>query len=237
MSVLLLGTDAPEVAVLAEILAADLLPLPPDPTSPTRTRGSRRPELGTYSPEFAEGGGGATDWPWADELERWREAAGTGAAVDTVVVAAWVRSPARPLPLDTLGLDAWVARGELPLARWFAALGAAVRRCADGGTVVAVVERPAPLDCAGWAPETGVADAVEAMVRSLARSEGGRGVRVNAVTTPTRLVDGPVVEPPPPLSSFPGTVEVEVAGAVRMLLGADAAGVTGTVLDAGCGRS
>ncbi|HEV7720518.1 MAG TPA: hypothetical protein VGO60_04515 [Iamia sp.] len=214
MSVLLLGTEAPEVAVLVEALDADVLPLPT---------------------QFAEGG--ATDWPWADELERWRAAASDGPVVDAVVVAAWVRSPAGPVPLDGVGLDAWVARGELPLARWFAALGAAVRRCADGGAVVAVVERPAPLDCAGWAPETGVADAVEAMVRSLARSEGGRGVRVNAVTTPVRLVDGPVVDPQPPLSSFPGTVEVEVAGAIRMLLGDDAAGVTGTVLDAGCGRS
>ncbi len=35
---------------------------------------------------------------------------------------------------------------------------------------------------------------------------------------------------PPPLATFPGTVGDEVAGAVRMLLSDDAAGVTGTVV-------
>jgi NAD(P)-dependent dehydrogenase (short-subunit alcohol dehydrogenase family) len=154
-----------------------------------------------------------------------------------VVVAVWSEAVAEPAGLATLGLDEWMARAEEPLARWFTALGVAARRCADGGAIVAVVEKPAPLDCAGWAAEAGVADAVEAMVRSLARSEGGRGVRVNAVTTPTRLVPATVVDPAPSLASFPGTVADEVAGAVRLLLSADAGGVTGTVVNADCGRS
>jgi enoyl-[acyl-carrier-protein] reductase (NADH) len=112
-----------------------------------------------------------------------------------------------------------------------------VSRCADGGAIVAVIERPSPLDCIGWAPESGVADAVEALTRSLGRSEGPRGVRVNAVTTPARLTGADVVAPPPPLATFPGTVEREVVGAVRLLLSDDAAGLTGTVTHADSGRS
>jgi NAD(P)-dependent dehydrogenase (short-subunit alcohol dehydrogenase family) len=213
--VLLIGSDAPEVAVIAAALPADLLPLPS---------------------ELAEEGA-STGWPWAEELEAWRTAALPEPAVEAVVVAAWTTTPNAPALLAEVGLDAWVARGEAPLARWFAALGVASRRCADGGAVVAVIEQPAPLDCAGRAAEAGVADAVEAMVRSLARSEGGRGVRVNAVTTPIRLVTGPVADPPASLATFPGTIEGEVVGAVRMLLSGDAAGVTGTVVHADCGRS
>ena len=126
---------------------------------------------------------------------------------------------------------------EVALARWFAALGVAVRRCADGGAVVAVIERPPPLDAAGRGAASAVADAAEALVRSLARSDGPRRVRVNAVTTPTRLVAPPVIDPPPALPSFPGSVDVEVAGAVRLLLCPDGAGITGTVVHADCGRS
>ena len=88
----------------------------------------------------------------------------------------------RPSPRS--GSTRWVARAELALARWVTAFGVAKLRCADGGVVVAVVDRPAPLDSAGWAPESGIADAVEALTRSLARSEGPRRVRVDAVTTP-----------------------------------------------------
>jgi len=48
----------------------------------------------------------------------------------------------------------------MPFATWAASIGAGSVRCADGGSVVAVVERTPPLDCAPWAPECGVADAV-----------------------------------------------------------------------------
>ena len=126
----------------------------------------------------------------------------------------------------TLLLDRF--RTHLARARLFAK---------PGGAIVAVVERPPPLDAAGWGPASAVADAAENMVRSLARSEGGRGVRVNAVTTPVRLQHPPLVDPAPSLATFPGTVGREVVGAVRMLLGDDAAGVTGTVVHADCGRS
>jgi len=172
----------------------------------------------------------------ASDLEAWRVAVTAGPPLDRIVVAPWAEVGLRG-PLVGVDLDDWTARAEAALARWIAALGVAQARCADGGTIVAVVDRPPPLDCAGWAPESGVADAVEALVRSLARSEGPRGVRVNAVTTPVRLAELPVVDPAPPLTTFPGSVHTEVVGAVRMLLSPDAAGITGTILHADCGRS
>ena len=137
-------------------------------------------------------------------LESWRSVGGGRAR--RCGGSSWRRGPTprRRRPLVEIDLDAWVVRSELALARWVAALGVAKVRCADGGAIVAVVDRPAPLDCAGWAPESGIADAVEALIRSLARVEGPRGVRVNAVTTPARLTRRPVVDPPPPLAGFPG---------------------------------
>jgi hypothetical protein len=209
---LLLSGDAVEVHDVAKGLGAEVLAVP---------------EIDST----------ALGWGWADALETWRTAAAAGAPSPRVVVAPWTAPAPEPRPLAELDLDTWVARGEVALARWIAAFGVAKARCADGGAIVALVDRPAPLDCAGWAPETGVADAVEALTRSLARSEGPRGVRVNAVTTPARLTTGAVVDPPPPLGAFPGSVRLEAAGAVRLLLDPDALGLTGTVLHADCGRS
>lgn len=211
-TVLLVGGDAPEVADLARSLDAEILPMPTSPTG---------------AAEAAAAGAA---------LDAWRADAALGARAASVVVVPW-GTAAGATPLADLGLDAWSDRTEVALARWVAALGVAKARCADDGAIVALVDRPAPLDAAGWAPECGVADAVEALARSLARSEGPRGVRVNAVTTPARLTHVPVVDPAPPLGAFPGSVLLEAAGAVRLLLEPDALGLTGTVLHADCGRS
>jgi NAD(P)-dependent dehydrogenase (short-subunit alcohol dehydrogenase family) len=210
---LVVGTVETVVADLAAVLGADVAAMPP-----------------------VEAPADGLGWRWADELERWRADASDGPPVRRVVVAPWAPVSA-PVALAGLDLAGWVDRAEVALARWVAAFGVARARCDDGGAVVAVVDRPAPLDCAGWAPETGVADAVEALTRSLARSEGPRGVRVNAVTTPARLTEPPVVDPAPSLATFPGSVLLEAAGAVRLLLEPDAIGLTGTVLHADCGRS
>jgi NAD(P)-dependent dehydrogenase (short-subunit alcohol dehydrogenase family) len=210
---LLVGTDCVAVRDLATALQAELLALPAVP------------------------GPAGIDWAWADELEAWRTSAADGPRSRSVVVAAWPDDPGEPLPLDELELDGWMRRHEVPFARWFAALGVAAARCADRGAIVAVAEQPAPLDCAGRAAETGLADAIETLARSLARSEGPRGVRVNTVTTPARLTRPPVVLPPPPLATFPGAVTLEVAGAVRALLSHDSAGITATTVHADCGRT
>ena len=207
-ALLAIGTPTAEVRRLAELLGAELLALPA--AAPASARDA--------------------------ELERWRARARELAPRRRIVVAAW-RAEASPGALLGLADEAWCARAEDPLVDWMVALGSASALCADGGSLVAVVERPAPLDASGWVPEAGVADAVEALVRSLARSEGPRGVRVNAVATPVRLVSGPVVAPAPPLAAFPGALEREVVGAVRLLLGDDACGLTGSVLAADCGRS
>lgn len=218
MSVTVVGSAIDEVRALSEGLDGELLALPDEPAS-----------VGVAD--------GALGWPWADDLQRWHDEAMNARVADQVVVAAWPLLPARRGDLGAVSLESWVERNELPLARWFAAMGVAASTCAEGGSIVAVIERAAPLDCAGWAPETGVADAVESMVRSLARAEGHRGVRINAVTTPIRLPAPTIVAPAPSLGTFPGRMDVEVVGAVRMLLGSDALGVTGTVIDADCGRS
>ncbi len=169
-------------------------------------------------------------------LEALRARASAGERHAELVVAVWPRAQA-PLAVRDTPLAEWLARTEVPIAAWSFGLAVAVARCADGGAIVALVERPGPLDCAGFAAESAVGDAVLALVRSLARSEGPRGVRVNAVTTPGRLAPARPVAPPPALASYPGRPTREVAGAVRALLSADACGVTGSVLAADCGRS
>jgi len=163
------------------------------------------------------------------------DVASDGPSAERVVVAAW---PDRlePGAVDDLSPDEWAARGEEPLVEWLVAMGAAAARCADGGVIVAVVDRPPPLDAAGWAPESGIADAVEALARSLARSEGPRGVRVHAVTTASRVARPPVVDPQPPLGGYPGDLD-DAVGAVRLLLDDETAGLTGTVVHADRGRS
>ena len=210
---LVIGPDHPVVAELAHALGADVDRLPP---------------VQPVADDHA--------WGWAEPLERWRDRAAAAWAVDAVVVSV----PAvvtEPRPLAAVDPDEWTERVEGALATGVAALGAAKARCADGGAVVAVVDRPPPLDSAGWAPESGVADAVEALARSLARSEGPRGVRVNVVTGPGRVLPERIVAPAPSLPTFPGRLDAEVAGAVRLLLAPDASGITGTVVHADCGRS
>ena len=155
-----------------------------------------------------------------DALEAWRRRCAAETPCKEIVVALWSESPPRPVPLTDLDAEAWEARAEAPLVAWNVALAAAAARCADGGAVVGVIEAPAALDAAGFAPEVGLAAAVRALARSLAASEGARGVRINTVTSPDRL-----------------RVEREVAGTVRLLLSADAVGLTGVTLAADSGRT
>lgn len=177
--------------------------------------------------------------PEADDPERfeaWRARAMQDAPRKRIVVSVWL-TESDTRDLVELDLDAWRRRFEAPYLLWNFALGAASRRCADDGSIVAVAQAPAALDAPGRTPELAIADGVHALVRSVAAAQGGRGVRANLVTTPLGLVDGEVIAPAPPLDGFPGTIETHVAGAVRSLLSEDAAGLTGRVLAADGGRS
>lgn len=171
-----------------------------------------------------------------EDFEAWRDEAGTGASRTRVVVSVWNEAPNRR-PLLDLDPEAWEARFERPYLLWNLALGAAALRCRDGGAIVGLVQVPAALDAPGWTPEMSIGNGVVALIRSLAASEGRRGIRANTVTTPLPLVGSNVIAPPPPLDRFPGRLDEEVAGAVRLLLSEEAKGLTGRVLSADCGRS
>jgi enoyl-[acyl-carrier-protein] reductase (NADH) len=208
---LFLGTDDDAARALAAALDAEVLRLP------------------AYEP------GDGWDWSWSAVLEGWRAGAARGEIADHVVVCTWAPAPVRTL-LDT-SRETWLAEAEWWIALGYVALDVALARCRDGGSVVVVVERPAALDAAGHATTVAVADGRLALSRSLALAHGGRGVRVNAVTTEVSTAPAVLLGSPPPLAAFPGTVEREVAGAVRLLLSPDAVGITGTVVRADCGRA
>jgi NAD(P)-dependent dehydrogenase (short-subunit alcohol dehydrogenase family) len=160
-------------------------------------------------------------WSSGPLLEEWRSKLLARPPFAGVVVAMWPDSP-RPSLLVDLDLDGWVEQFETRFALWFAALAAGSDRCAGDGQVIAVVDRPDPMQGAGWATEAAVADAVENMVRSFAQIHHPRGVRVNLVTTPARTT-----------AAAPASVdEVEdsLVGAVTMLLSGHDAGLTASVV-------
>jgi hypothetical protein len=156
--------------------------------------------------------GESWSWDWADELTAWRNVVDALPPSPQVVVCTWLGAvPA--VPLVDLTPTAWRRSVEWPTALWFSTLVAAAGRCTDGGAMVVVVDRPASIDAIGHSTTVTVAEGITNLVRSLAAAEADRGVRVNAVVSELRT-------------------EVPVAGAVRMLLSADAAGISGTELSA-----
>ncbi len=175
-------------------------------------------------------------WNWRSTLERWRSELVDGPPVDHVVVCTW---PPTITSVPIIGLlpEEWRVQVEWPLALWFNALAVAAQRCADGGSIVAVIELPSAIDAFGHGAVVMVAEGLLTLVRSLAAREGGRQVRVNAVTTELFTAPPVLAGSPPPLASFPGRVEVEVAGAVQMLGSSAASGLTGAVLRATEGRA
>jgi NAD(P)-dependent dehydrogenase (short-subunit alcohol dehydrogenase family) len=208
----LLGVAAPEVGELASALgASDQLTCPEEPQDHGWTS--------AYG-QVLDG--------WRSQIESLPETA-------ALVVCTWTAAVAA-VPLADIEPDAWRSRLEWPTALWFTTVVAAAGRCASGGSLVVVVERPATIDALGRAPQTAVADGMVNLVRSLAAVEGARGVRVNAVATQLQTPAVGLRGAAPALPSFPGTVAGEVAGAVRLLLSPDAIGVTGTTVAAGCGR-
>lgn len=174
-------------------------------------------------------------WSWSDPVNAWTAEIATLPVADGVVVCTWADAvPA--VPLVELDPVEWRRQVEWPTALWFMTLVAAAGRCGDGGSVVLVVDRPATLDAVGQSAAVTVAEGMTNVVRSLAAREGGRNVRVNAVVSARHTDPEGLLGSPPPLPTFPGRIDVEVAGAVRMLLSDDAAGITGTALGATAGR-
>ena len=178
--------------------------------------------------------------PWAgptrDALDSFRGTFAAAGRLEAVVLCTW---PAASLtrPAAAFAVGEWMKHVEWPIACWSNALVAAVERCDDGGSVVVVAELPAALDVAGHLPHVVVGEALTALARSLALAEGRRGVRVNVVSTEILTAPEQPMGSPPPLRSFPGRAETEVAGAVRLLLDPGASGITGTVVRADCGRA
>jgi enoyl-[acyl-carrier-protein] reductase (NADH) len=171
-----------------------------------------------------------------DALGQWRIAQAAAGRVERVVVAAWPERITSTV-FDPTAAEEISTAVENQLVSWIVGLGAAASRCVDGGAIVAVLDRPAPLDAGGHTTAAAVADAVEALVRSLARSEGPRKVRVNAVTTPARATRRPVPDPAPPLQQFPGDPVDDTIPVIEMLLAESSAAVTSQVVHADSGRS
>ncbi len=173
---------------------------------------------------------------WRTTLEDWERQSGELGGFSSVVIACWDEIDA-PAPFVGVAETAWSSQLEQRLITWAVATKVGIARCSDGGAVVVVVERPAAFDAVGRSVLVGVADGVLGLMRSVAVSEGRRAVRVNAVTTELWTAPGELVGPTPALALFPGRIDVEVAGAIRLLLSDDAAGVTGSVVSPDGGRA
>ena len=99
-----------------------------------------------------------------------------------MVIACWDEIDT-PSPFVDVDGTAWSSQLEQRLTTWAVATKVGIARCADGGAVVVVVERPAAFDAVGRSMLVGVAEGVLGLMRAVAASEGPRAVRVNAVTT------------------------------------------------------
>jgi NAD(P)-dependent dehydrogenase (short-subunit alcohol dehydrogenase family) len=176
------------------------------------------------------------DWPWRETLTTWGEGLRSIPRPEDIVVCTW-SSPTPAVDLTDLDHRRWIDQVELPFATWFTAVTAAAGLCADGGSVVVVAEEPAALDCSGRSDLTALAEGLAALTRSAALIHGPRRSRVNLVTTELFSAPETLLGMPPAMHSFPGTPGNEVAGAVEMLWSRAAAGITGTVVRADCGRA
>jgi hypothetical protein len=212
VSPLVIGAPVAPTVSLCEALGAPLVPAPALPP--------------------ADG----WSWSWSSAVDAWADELRALPRTDQVVVCTW-SAPAAPAPFAEVGTERWMATVEQPLALWFAAAVAAADRCQDGGSLVLVVERPAAIDAAGFSDVVTVAEGLVNLGRSLGHSEGARGVRVNVVTSQLVTVPEVLVGLPPMVAGFPGAAEREIAGAVRLLLSADAAGISGTAVRADGGRA
>src|ERR1700727_1932546 len=122
------------------------------------------------------------NWNWGVELERWKHSSPQVKKYSGVVVVCWDRLTA-PQPFLEISASDWIVQVERRMAIWFSAVERAAESCADNGSIVLVVERPAALDAAGHSSVVMSAEGMISMMRCVAAAEGIRGVRANAVTT------------------------------------------------------
>ena len=212
IGLLFVGLDCPPARALANALGAEIVAPPELPA--------------------------ADGWKWtfADEIDRFAEMLDARPSAGQVVVCTWApRYESRSL-VETHEGD-WMSEVERAMALWYAAIPAVAERCADGGAIVTVIERPPAIDSAGHAGTTAVAEGLLALTRSVALVHGRRGVRANAVGSAIATAPEALLGHAPALATYPGTAGREIAGAVRMLLSSDACGVTGTIVQADGGRS
>src|SRR5215213_9494355 len=138
--------------------------------------------LGAAEPLTAPAAPAFDGWSWelTDLMAGWTEELGRLSPRTRVVVCTWPEVRPRA-SLAALEPREWRRQVEWPSALWYSTLVAAAAGCQDGGSVVAVADRPGALDVVGHGAEVVVAEAVANVTRSLAACEGGRGVRVNTV--------------------------------------------------------
>lgn len=181
-------------------------------------------------------GAGGSDSAWSSRVTAWGHDLRRGRRARHVAVCTW-RPDSEPEDLADQSIERWNAGVEAELGLWFAATVSAAHRCVDGGVLVIVAERPAPLDSSGHAATVAVAEGLSTLGRSLGICEGDRGVRVVTIFTAVATAPTTLLGLSPLLGTFPGRVESEVAGAVRAVWSDDAVGITGSVVRADCGRS
>jgi hypothetical protein len=147
---LFVGLDFPRTRELGDALSADLV-----------------------APPSLEAGGGWA-WTFADEIERFAAVVLDGPPAERVVVCTWSRSY-EAMPLLDVAATGWMTGVERALALWYSVVTHAIERCADGGAMAVVIERPAGIDSAGHAITTAVGEGLVALTRSCALVHGARG--------------------------------------------------------------